>query len=290
MLLGILAALTASFTWTIACFIWRSQTKYFSSVQINQVKNLTAGIIFLPVIFFIDWTSEVRYILILLLGGVIGIALGDSLYLEALKRLGTRTTLSIEAFSPVIANCLAILFLREFLSIKSWIGTFIVVFSLLLISQEKVGNEGNSDTSLTSLIKGFIFAFMSIACAIIGGILSRLVLVNSGLNPIQSTEIRIIGALIVLSPFIRLNFYQVLLKSPLKTRCRFFLATILGTNLGILLQQTVFMILPVGLAWTLLSLSPVIATLFARLEGEKVSMKGYLLPIFSFAGVVIALT
>ena len=40
---------------------------------------------------------------LLLLSGVVGIALGDSFYLAALRRLGTRRALTVEALAPLVA-------------------------------------------------------------------------------------------------------------------------------------------------------------------------------------------
>ena len=54
---------------------------------------------------------------------------------------------------------------------------------------------------------------------------------------------------------------------------KFFLSIILGTNIGILLQQVVFKTLPLGIGWTLLSTSPVISLLFAEKEEEENKIK-----------------
>ena len=70
---------------------------------------------------------------------------------------------------------------------------------------------------------------------------------------------------------------------------KLFIATILGTNLGILLQQIVFKLLPIGIGWTLLSVSPVLSLAFAKFEGEKLNWKSVLLAFLTLLGVLIAL-
>ena len=40
-MIGIISALGASISWTYACFIWRSQTEKYQSVDINLGKNNT---------------------------------------------------------------------------------------------------------------------------------------------------------------------------------------------------------------------------------------------------------
>ena len=113
MIIGIIAAIGASFSWTFACFMWRQQARFFTSIQLNLIKNLIAFVVFSPVLFSIDWFSSYREIFILILSGLIGIAIGDSLYIKALNRLGTRKTITIEAFSPIFANILSTFFIGE---------------------------------------------------------------------------------------------------------------------------------------------------------------------------------
>ena len=74
---------------------------------------------------------------------------------------------------------------------------------------------------------------------------------------------------------------------PLNNKLSLLYATFLGTNVGILLQQNVFKLLPIGLGWTLLSTSPVMALFFARAEGEEVNWKTYVLTATTILGVGI---
>ena len=55
----------------------------------------------------------------------------------------------------------------------------------------------------------------------------------------------------------------------------------------ILLQHNVFKLLPIGLGWTLLSTSPIMALFFARAEGEEVNWKTYVLTATTILGVGI---
>ena len=61
------------------------------------------------------------------------------------------------------------------------------------------------------------------------------------------------------------------------------LATLLGTNLGILLQQMVFQTLPVGQGVTLLSTAPMMALLLARVEGDRLQLSGVLAAVLALA-------
>jgi len=102
-LIGILSAFGAATSWTYACFIWRSQTQKYKTIDINLIKNIIAFLVFTPAFINISSTTELKNIFILLVSGIIGIGLGDTFYLKSLQTIGTRKTLSVETLSPLMA-------------------------------------------------------------------------------------------------------------------------------------------------------------------------------------------
>ena len=241
----IISALGAASSWTYACYLWRKQTKYLSPVQINITKNIIAFIIFFPVILTFDFESSIKDILILFVSGIIGISVGDTFYIISLKKLGTRRTLTVEALSPIIATLFGSIFLKEILSFKVWAGIFIVSFSLLCVAFQKTINTQNI-TSNKDRKEGFMFAVLSVLCAVIAAALSRFVFINSDLNPFQTTEIRLLGSIFALLPLLSKRLTHSVTNIPLNNKLSLLLATFLGTNIGILLQQNVFKLLPIG--------------------------------------------
>ena len=288
-MLGILAALGASFSWTCACSIWRAQTKIFNALQINSIKNLIAVFIFSPILFSLNWFSHLREISILFVSGFIGITVGDSLYIEALKRLGTRKTLSIEALSPIMANILGTVLIGEILPLKVWVGTSIVTCSLIGITRQGLNARQNELSFKNGFKSGICYAFLSVSCAVLAAILSRIIFKTSNLSPFQTTEIRLCGSLIFLLPISRINLSYLLNEVTLENKLKLFFSSLLGTNVGILLQQTVFQLLPIGIGWTLLSTSPLFSLLFAKAEGEKINSVSVTLALTTILGVAIAL-
>ena len=147
-MIGILSAFGAAASWTYACFIWRSQTQKYKTIDINLIKNIIAFLVFTPAFINITSTTELKNIFILLASGIIGIGLGDTFYLKSLQIIGTRKTLSVETLSPLVAAFSGEIFINEDLTIKSWVGIIIVTISLFIILRK--GNdfkEGNSSFS-----------------------------------------------------------------------------------------------------------------------------------------------
>ena len=93
----------------------------------------------------------------------IGIALGDTFYIRSLRILGTRKTLTVEAFSPILANLFGILIIDEILPLKVWLGAFIVSISLYFIANQNVPSIlGTRGTALdyshpTSVFSGQLY-------------------------------------------------------------------------------------------------------------------------------------
>ena len=101
--IGALAALAAAFCWTVASSIWRRLPTSLSSAQLNLLKNLLALVLLLPWLALSGGMvalQSLQPLLLLALSGVLGIAAGDSLYFAALRRLGTRRTLTLDAGGP----------------------------------------------------------------------------------------------------------------------------------------------------------------------------------------------
>ncbi len=287
-MIGFLAAISAVFSWTFACSIWRRESKNLLPRQINIYKNLLASILFLPIALTISWHSEYKSIFILMISGIIGIAIGDTLYINSLKIIGTRKTLSFEALTPIFATLIGTLSMNETYPQKVWIGAFIVSFSLFMIVRQ---NTYQNDQSREIKIFGILYALGSIFCAVFAALLSRIILISSTLTPLQTTEIRLLSASAFLLLFFKKDFYD-LLRNRLITKenhLNLFLSSFLGTNCGILFQQIVFKNLPIGIGWTILSLSPVCALFISKREKDNINRLTVTYSFLSFLGVAITL-
>ncbi len=291
MLIGIFSAFGATLSWTYACSIWRTQTNIYKPIEINFLKNVIAFIIFSPVILFFNYSTNYKYFLILLLSGVIGIGLGDTFYLRSLNLIGTRKTLSIEALSPLIAAITGTVFINDNLSINAWIGIVIVTGALVRIIKKKsylIDKDSKLVLNNNSLDK-YIYGFLSVLCAVIAALLSRFVLLESDLTPIFTTEIRLFGSIIFLCFITKMKLKLFINNFDNKEKNQFIISVLMGTNIGIFLQQVVFQSLPLGIGWTLLSTSPIISLLFAKKEEGTVSHEIIFNTVILFIGICLIL-
>ena len=287
-MIGFCSAVSAVFLWTFACSIWRKESEKLLPRQINIYKNVIASIFFLPVVLSINWVSDINSIYILMTSGIVGIAIGDTLYINALKIIGTRKTLSFEALTPIIATTLGTWIINDIYPQKVWIGSFIVSFSLLMIVRQ---NTYKIDQSKGKKVFGILCAIGSIICAVFAALMSRLILISSTITPLQTTEIRLLSATIFLFLIFRKDFFNIFRNRSItqESHSNLVLSTFLGTNCGILCQQIVFKFLPIGIGWTLLSLSPILALFISKREGDKINRLTIIYSILSFIGLGITL-
>jgi len=287
-MIGFIAAMSAVLSWTFACSVWRRESKNLLPRQINIYKNVFASIFFLPVALTINWVSDLTFIFILMISGIVGISIGDTLYINSLKIIGTRKTLSFEALTPIIATTLGTLSINEIYPQRVWIGSLIVSFSLLMIvRQNTFQKEEASETN----ILGILCALGSVFCAVFAALLSRIILISSTLTPLQTTEIRLLSASMFLFFIFKKDFIELLTNRSItkNKNSNLILSTLLGTNFGILFQQIVFKFLPIGIGWTLLSLSPIFALFISKREGDEINKLTIFYSFLSFVGVAIAL-
>ena len=237
----------------------------------------------------LPWHQEVPGLLLLLISGGIGISLGDSFYLAALRRLGTRRTLTLESLSPLAAASGGLLMMGERLSSLAWLGTVMVTVSVVLVArQQPPDGTSQNDRSTRAQITGLTMALAAVICGVTGAAVSRNVLLTTDLSPIQSASARLLGGLLLLLPWLRFNRAFPQPRPKIARWPRVLLATGLGTILGILLQQVVLQRLPLGVGITMLSTAPVMALLVARAEGDHPRSSGWLASALAVAGVALA--
>ena len=287
--MGVLAGLVAALAWTLASSLWRGLATSLSALQLNGLKNAIACLALLPVLISLPWSQEVPGLLLLLISGGIGISLGDSFYLAALRRLGTRRTLTLESLSPLAAASGGLLVMGERMSGQAWLGTVMVTVSVVLVArQQPPDGTSQNDRSTREQIIGLTLALAAVICGVTGAAVSRNVLMNTDLSPIQSASARLLGGLLLLLPWLRFHGAFPQPRPKIARWPRVLLATGLGTVLGILLQQVVLQRLPLGVGITVLSTAPVMALLVARAEGDHPRASGWLASALAVAGVALA--
>ena len=284
MLIGALAALAAALCWTLASSLWRRLPTSLSGAELNLLKNWLALAMLLPLVLGRPWPEAHGPLLLLAVSGVLGIALGDSLYFAALRRLGTRRTLTIDAGGPAVASVGGMVWLAEVPEPLHWLGLALITLALLLVAGQRSGDALAGRRQL----QGVALALGALLCGSAGALVSRAALRNAAFDPLQSALVRVLAAGLVLLPLLRGWRTRGWGPRPLIRRWPLgLLATLLGTTAGIALQQLALQRLPGVVAVALLATAPLMAIPLAHLEGDQPGWRGWLAALLALVGVSI---
>jgi drug/metabolite transporter, DME family len=293
---GVVAALLAALGWTLASGLWRRLPTSLGPVQLNLLKNLLALVLQLPLLLLALPAVAPLPLALLLVSGVLGIAAGDSFFFAALRRLGTRRTLTVEAGGPAVTSAAGVLLLAEVPAAQQWAGTALVSLALVLVALQRppqhqlpaVAASARAPSEASQRF-GLLLALLALLCGSAGALLARAALRLQPISPLQASSLRLLGACLVLLPLLpALLAPDLRRRQPRPAGRRWPLvlaATLLGTTAGIGLQQLALLRLPAGLAVALLATAPLMAVGLAPLEGDQPGPRGWLAAGLGLVGV-----
>ncbi|MGI0490241.1 DMT family transporter [Alkalinema pantanalense CENA528] len=285
---GELAALGSALIWSIAAIVYTNLGQQFSPLILNFTKGwLALGMLILTLLpqIALGHSLPLQAITLLTLSGVMGIGLGDTAYFAALNRIGPRRSLLIASLSPGLTALLSWQFLQEALSLRAWLGIFLTLSGVLWVTLDRNQPE---DIPHLRYRRGIVMAILSALGQAIGAVLSRAALVNSTVDPLWSTLLRLGGGTIVLLGLIIAQQQAKDITQPLHPRRIF--ATIavtafFSTYVGIWFQQIAFKYTAAGIAQALNSTSPLFILPLALALGDQLSLRAILGAITACSGV-----
>jgi drug/metabolite transporter, DME family len=287
--IGVAAALAAALCWTLASGLWRRLPTSLGPAELNLLKNLIALALQLPLLLGSAPALPLGAAGLLLLSGVLGIALGDSFYFAALRRLGTRRTLTFDAGGPAVTAAAGCLLLAEWPGPHQWLGIALISLAVVLVARQRPMVEAEGGLGAEQRL-GVGLALAALLCGGAGALLARAALRTSGLDPWHAATLRLLAATLVLLPLLGRLLTHLRRPRPRPPGRRWLLvlaATLLGTSAGIGLQQLALARLPGGLAVALLATAPVMAVPLAPLEGDRPGALGVLAALLAVLGVVL---
>ncbi|WP_108125552.1 DMT family transporter [Saccharospirillum mangrovi] len=282
--MGELFALLAALSWTVAAYGFRHLGGQLTPLQLNFWKGVLAC--FGLAVFIAlsgQWIAlPARVWTPLLLSGLIGIALGDTLLFSALNRIGERTTLTIaESAAPLFTIGLGMLWLGEFLTLWQWLGAALILPALFWVL------EPSNPTHRNHPLSGLSFAIGAALCQALGIILTRQVFLSIDLPASQGALLRIAAGVAVLPLVLRLRNQPIWLRLNARQWLLLVISTFLGTLLGIWFQQLAVKHAEAGVVQTLIATCAIMAFAIDRLRGNRASNKAWVGLALAFSGVAL---
>ncbi|MGI9873972.1 DMT family transporter [Vibrio chagasii] len=294
MYIGEIAAIGAAIVWACATWIYGQFGHRFSAMQLNIIKGLIASVMMLlvmPLIPMPDFELSANHFWILAISGIIGIAIGDSAYFAALKRIGANKTLLLESLAPPLSGVLALMFLGAALTIQSWLGVVITTLAVTFVVFQP-SNSVSDDSTNQAQWSGIGYGLVASVCQASGVVISHYALVAGDIPPLLGALIRLtigVFAVMMIIPFVENKPYSSIkrdLWEMTKLDKLWLLSAIfVGTFLALWLQQIALKNANPAIAQTLIATSPVFILVIYALKGEKVSKQSLIGTLAAVGGI-----
>jgi drug/metabolite transporter (DMT)-like permease len=183
--LGAIAALGSAASWAIGAFLFKALGEVLSPLAMTLSKGVCSLLLLGAAMLLLGVTPmDARALALLAASGVIGIAIGDTLFFRALQGLGAQPLLVLMVVGQVLTVGLAVLFLGESLTIAAAIGIAFVLSGVVIVIRSTTADEGQ-----TTKLAGVIYGLLAVTCMAVGIVLAKVGIGPSG-DGIKETFVR----------------------------------------------------------------------------------------------------
>ena len=197
--LGEVFAVLNAVTWGVAVILFRRCGDYASPLALSLFKNVIAAVLFIFTIVFMQqsfFPDATRYdYMLLLLSGLFGLAISDTLMLKSLNTIGAGNWAIIDCLYSPILILLGYYMLAEHLTIYDYVGAGLVIISTLMVTRTQI----KSFASIKAAVIGITVAILAVFTNALSLVIAKPALVNTPL--VWATTVRLIGGLIPLAIF-----------------------------------------------------------------------------------------
>lgn len=160
-MLGELAALGTAISWTVSAVLYRRALADTKPLQANIVRLSCTSLLLVAFVVAIGkstvFTSLPLYAVALSsLSGLVGLGLGDTLYMVSLKQIGVSRAVPISCTYPLFSLLFALLIQPKTVGLGVTIAAVAIVFGIWLLAKEEESDKGVEQKGFRT--KGALFA------------------------------------------------------------------------------------------------------------------------------------
>jgi DME family drug/metabolite transporter len=204
-LTGEISALGCAFTWALSSVLTKSLAPRFHPLTLNLLRCLGASSVLWALIPFYPGVQSLfqappASVLFLVVSALLGICLGDTIYIKGLKIINVTLAFPLAQSSmPVFTLIAAVLFLGERMTWSLAVGTALVIGGIYLIAVPH-GPAPASPVSLPHQKKGMGIGLILVASVLWTISIALLKLGLQGVNLVMANGIRLPVACLLLIP------------------------------------------------------------------------------------------
>jgi len=189
-------ALTTALAWACAVILFKKSGETVHPIALNLFKCSLAAVFMIPTIPIFGGTllrdAPASEYGVLLLSGLLGIGIADTLFFKCLNSLGAGLSAIIDClYSPFII-ILSVIWLDERMSVLQIVGTFMILSAVLTA----ISKKGNGHISRKDLWLGIFYGASAMAANAVGIVMVKPLLTRSPL--LWVSEVRFFGGILFL--------------------------------------------------------------------------------------------
>lgn len=148
-MIGELAALGAAVCWAAAPILYRRALFKMTPVSANIVRCVSNAVVLLLILLAVGKTTTLtslppEVILAIIASGLIGLGLGDTLYLVGLRSVGVARAVPLASTYPLFSLIWATFLLGQPVTATAVIGALVILLGIWLLSRDKGENAAEA--------------------------------------------------------------------------------------------------------------------------------------------------
>lgn len=290
-------ALGCALVWAFSVLLYRRvqrENEQLDPATISLFKNVLATGMLIVTLFAIgtsvDWTRSQTDWVLLGVSGILGLAVGDTLFLAGLRRVDASVAAVADCiYSPTVC-LLSALFLSERLTIGIGVGAPLVVFGLLLVGWQPKPKAGFASGRKVDP-KGVVLTLLGVFSTAIAVVLAKPALARASL--IEATTIRLVfgtGALFIVQVAMGGTRRSLALFRPQPVWRLLVPATILGAYIAMIMWLGGMKYGSLSRAALLNQSGAIMVLIFSRILGETIPARRWAGAALAVAGVCAVLS
>ena len=285
--IGISAAILSTASWAFATVLFDRLGKVIPYAGITFLKGTFSIVIMTLLIIPMGGLTALtlKAATILVISGIIGIGIGDSLFFHSLQDLGAKTQVLYFMLGQVVTMFLSFILLGDILSIRQYAGAVILLSGILIVIIGKQEDHPNKN-------RGIILGLLSILCYSFSSIMVKITI--GDVQVLTATYYRMVaGTLSVL--FIGVTTHNITPWIKPLSNCsillQFIINVIVVTLGGFLLSMLAIKYTSVSITSILSAMEPVFVLLFAFIiNHERATQREIIGSAIAILGLLIIIT
>jgi drug/metabolite transporter (DMT)-like permease len=186
-IIGIAAALGSAASWALGSVLFKKLGDELPPIALTFAKGVVGSLLLALALIPIGFAGvEAWPLMLLILSGLLGIAVGDTFFFLALRNLGAHAIVVLLTLGQVFTLLLAVVWLGERPSLAEWTGIAAVVAGVTIVLWIRLSDE-HSKSNLT----GVAWGLAAVACMAVSIIIAKEAL--AVVNSLQAAFIRMVA-------------------------------------------------------------------------------------------------